>query len=1380
VSTALHAEGQSIRVQRISDENGLSDNQIRSIMQDADGFVWLTTRDGLNRFDGFSVKVFRPSQNDCKGTGQNNFNDAHIDRGGTMWVENICGLYRYDLATNTFLASYGYLGSSECCSTHREVLAIYEDRRGQIWFGTNYGISKYDRMNDSFDRFLPFPSVEVGAGENIIMSIFEDNNGHLWTGSYSGSLSMFNPVARTFFHYRHDPNNERDVRSFSNIEIFIDRSGALWVGTESGLQRFDSRTGSVDHFGHDPADQSSLSDNFVTKIIEDQMGSLWVGTRHGLNRFNPSTETFSRYRHNPDDAYSLAGNTVRQIFEDRAGYLWVATQSTGVSRFNPRRLGFTYYNRNAVVPNSLNESRIQAVFEDRQGRLWVGTSRGLHSYDATAEIFRVFLHGRDGQAANGQRDDILSIHEDRAGTLWIGSRIGLSSFNRETETFHDIQSIEGINEFSANAILEDSTGALWIGTSAGAIQYDREHGQFLNIYNSPTMPVTKVTGRRWINFIHEDRYGNLWFGLDYGLYQYHREANNFTRHAFHPLTSDGWKEIRDNTALSSYEDSQGFLWIGTKSGLHKYRLARTSTPDESAIPLLSIYGVEHGIPGKAIVGILGDDRGFLWLSTDNGMARFDPVSETAVSFDVMDGLQGNEFSIGSHVRARDGRMYFGGTNGLTAFYPGQVQMVERKDKPPIVLTDLLHDNAPVENGSAINYSDELVFNSDDTMFSIEFAALDFRVSDATKYAYKLTGINSDWIITDNNNRRATYGGLQPGKYLFQVTGVDDTGIWEDSAAAVQISVLPPYWMTWWAYMIYALAATLMVLLLIRIRTQALTRRAELLEHRVQARTRQIKENEQLIQHQADRVEELLRLKEKLFTNISHEFRTPLTLILGPIERMLRQAKDTNSATHLRMVKKNGQRLLRLVDQLLSLSRLSAEEPVTQSAQPLLPMVKTIVDSFQPLAEEKRIQLDVVDGEDLWVNCAPDALEKILLNLVSNAIKYTLDGGRINVRVASADNDMVRLSVVDSGIGIDPENHQSVFERFYRVNGGESAPGAGLGLALVKELTESYGGSIELESSPGQGTTVNVLLPRHTVEPLEEMSLSPRVETQSIPLEVAVAIPPVNSLSSRHNGPGNGQGNGGGNGQESLLIVEDNLDMQEYLVSLLSESYHCQVATDGEEGVSFALESIPDLVLCDVMLPKMDGFKVSETLKTNQLTSHIPIVMLTGRGDSDSRLKGLREHVDDYLTKPFNDEELSLRIANLLAARDAMKRKFSRQLFDGSEAGSDMGAKDLQFLNKLQSVLESHYEDPEFRVDRMSVEMAMSDRQLQRKLKAIVDHSPAEYLRSFRLNMAIRQLKQGRQVGLVAEAVGFSSQAYFASCFKAEFGATPSEYQQRLN
>ena len=901
-----------------------------------------------------------------------------------------------------------------------------------------------------------------------------------------------------------------------------------------------------------------------------------------------------------------------------------------------------------------------------------------------------------------------------------------------------------------------------------------------------------MLGAVWVFFIYEDRHGVLWLGTDNGLTRYYPEPVEAVTTASAPVSVDSTARFEhfvrepgslahdtaragENNFFSVHEDADGLLWLGTRAGLNKF---------DPASKAFIAYRKKDGLPGDTVSGILGDDQGRLWISTDAGLARFDPATETFASFGVSDGLQGDAFTLGAYHRSSNGEMYFGGSNGLTVFDPERVSDPASAGEPPaIVLTDFLLSNRSVPLRSVdassplandISHTGELVLTHENAMFAFSFAALSYDNPQKNQYAYRLDGLNEDWVYTGADQRIATYSGLGPGDYLFRVKGSNKDGVWNEEGASIRVTILPPFWQTWWAYTIYAVAFSMALFAFVKVRTRALSHRAELLEVAVNERTERIRQQKQLIEHQADHLKELLEVKEKLVTNISHEFRTPLTLILGPIEQTLNNAIDNGIKPQLQMAKRNGQRLLRLVDQLLGLSRLGADEPLTRSAQPLTRVAQAITESFQPLATDKGLTLQLGQSDDLWVNCASDALEKILLNLLSNALKYTPAGGTVRVDVNEASDDVVALTVTDTGIGIPPEHHQSVFERFHRVDGGgEGIPGAGIGLALVKELAEHYGGSVALACEPGHGTTVTVCLPLHRHEPDSIPSSQNRIaiDTEASGLEaMTLAATDTSEFASRSVE----------DQRPSILIIEDNADMRSYLVDLLADTYQCSTAVDGQQALERAFKDIPDLVLCDVMLPGVDGYGVSHRLKEDERTSHIPIIVLTARGDHESRVEGLRERVDEYLTKPFDDEELCLRIANLLEIRDALKTRFSRDSYiDGVAQRSGHNEKEQAFLDKLEAVLDKHYAEPEFRLSDMAQAAAMSERQLQRKLKAVIDHTPAEYLRAFRMRKAVEQLRQGSQIGVVAYEVGFSSQAYFTSCFKAQFGATPKQFQQRM-
>jgi signal transduction histidine kinase/DNA-binding response OmpR family regulator len=643
-----------------------------------------------------------------------------------------------------------------------------------------------------------------------------------------------------------------------------------------------------------------------------------------------------------------------------------------------------------------------------------------------------------------------------------------------------------------------------------------------------------------------------------------------------------------------------------------------------------------------------------------------------------------------------------------------------------------------------------------------------------RYAYRLKGFDTAWIETGSESRHATYTNVPAGDYVLRIKAGNGRGGWSENTAFVRLNILPPWWQTWWAYGLYIFAFVLALFTYIRVRTIGLKERAEVLERTVAERTAQITEHERHIQHQAEDLEELLHLKEKLITNISHEFRTPLTLIHGPVKRMLKSTKSQENISQLKLIRRNSRRLLRLVDQLLGLARLGSEEPLPRSSQPLTSVARAIADSFQVLAEDKGLKLTFDTAEDLWVVCSPDALDKILLNLLSNAIKFTPAGGCVSVSTRPSDDGMVELAVRDTGVGIPNEEQEVVFERFHRVDDcGESVPGAGIGLALVKELVTAYEGHIDLDSTPGEGTTVFVYLPQCQLVPesrdvkqnIPAIELSEAVELEAESLTATSGTIAVLATDPEIDA------------KPSILIVEDNGDMQKYLYELLSDSYHCDLAGDGQQALEKAFENIPDLVLLDVMLPKLNGFQVSHVLKEDERTSHIPIVMLTALGDRESRKVGWHEKVDGYFSKPFDDEELKLRISNLLEIRDILKSRYSSQFFDESRPVQVLNEKENGFMKKLDKVLESNHAEPEFGLSQMAENMHMSTRQLQRKLKAITGHNPAEFLRSYRLRKARELLRSGTQVGIAADAVGFSSPAYFTSCFKAQFAQTPTDYQQ---
>lgn len=1398
LATTAHALQQQIRVERIGVEHGLSHPHVTSIIQDQSGFIWIGTQDGLNRYDGYEFVVYRHDPGDSTSLADSEIRGLAVDEFGNLWVGTRAGLNRLNRGAGTF-TRFQHDPADDSSLSDNDITKILVDHESVLWVGTKAGgLNRFDSANESFERFqYDSEDLRHSIADGPIAAIYEDPDDRLWVATRAhnfGALDQFDRETNTFIHTYgcpdanhgdcnivHTGDEHRPVATDIN-SLLQDSTGAFWMATDTGATK--DHEGWLASYNSFIDERKSISSDYVVGILEDQVDTLWFATSGGgLNRKGPDKQVewyigddgdrysvtndaswasvFDHYRHDSKDSYSLSSDYLTVLYEDRFGVIWIGTADKGVNKFHPASMRFGHYKHDPKNPDSLSHNHVSSIAEDSSGNLWLGTFEGvLNQLDRSDGKLRQYWHQVDDPNSLPSAS-IHALHVDQNGVVWIGTWAGLSRFDPTTQQFknYDIRPI-GPSVLEVLSITEDAAGMLWLGTTSSLTRFDSVAEEFTHIYPN-SMNETSLHGEIFYDVV-VGKEGYIWAAtVNAGVNKFDPVSETAIHYRHDPNNPNG---LSDDHVTSIYEDRSGagagsdpIIWIGTRAGLDRF---------DTATQTFTHFDKSDGLPDNHVVGVAAG-AGYIWITTESsGVSRYDPATNTFENFTAIDGLQGNRF-IGRAIHVtRRGEVILSGFNGINAFDPRQLHVTEQDAS--VVLTQLLVNGEPL-----LIHGDEINLPSKPSELDFKFAALAYANPARTKYTYMLEGYDKDWTVTDATNRVASYHNITPGEYTFRVRAKIGNSSWNEENMALNLSIPKLAWQTNWAYLSYAVLLVLSVYLVMHMRSEALRRRATVLEASVAERTRQIEQNERLIQHQADHLEELLQVKEKLYTNISHEFRTPLTLILGPIERMLRRASDSDSAMQLSMVRDNSQRLLRLVDQLLGLSRLSAEEPVTRSPQPLTPLATTIVQSFQPLAEEKGIRLDIVDGEGLWVNCAPDALEKIILNLVSNAIKYTLNGGWVKVQIATAESEFVRLSVSDSGIGIDPKDHEAVFERFFRSNGngGESAPGAGLGLALVKELAEAFGGSVELKSRPGLGTTIGVLLPRHRVRPLDKQAASDLRDTGQIPLEVAVSMQsPRKAAISADEGP---------NGQPSMLVIEDNANMQQYLVSMFSDSYHCQIAADGEQGVKTATEQVPDIVICDVMLPGIDGFEVSKILKNSEATSHIPIVMLTGRGDHDSRIHGLREHVDDYVTKPFDDEELSLRIANLLSTRDTMKRRYSRQLFDGSDVSGDLGARELQFLDKLQTLLEENYADPDFKVDQLASAMAMSDRQLQRKLKALVDHSPAEYLRSYRLAMARKKLREGTQVGLVAEAVGFSSQAYFASCFKAEFGSTPSQFRRSL-
>jgi signal transduction histidine kinase/DNA-binding response OmpR family regulator/streptogramin lyase len=1083
-------------------------------------------------------------------------------------------------------------------------------------------------------------------------------------------------------------------------------------------------------------------------IAEDLKGNLWIGTREGLYKFDKERKVFTLYQHDPTDSASLTDNNIISLLIDRAGALWLTT-SMGIDKVDPNQKPFGVLRPNPLDPRSLSHRRISAICEDKSGTVWIGTmGGGLNVFDKKTNTFSHFRH--DPKNGNSLRSDMVSaILEDSDGNLWIGNGEVLSVFNHKeknfTHTYLHHPFLPTNMWPSVFTIYEDRQQVLWLGTNNGMMSLDRKTGRTKHYPYDPDNP--EGISDYWALAILEDSKGNLWIGAgSQALNKFERQTGKFF-HFKHSSRKPG--SIASNTVSSIYEDSKGNLWFGTgEGGLCRF--------DHATATFIN-YTEKQGLAGNAIYSIAEDNQGYIWLGTNNGLSRFSSATETFTNYDADDGLQSKLFTSlytdGACFKGKDGRLYFGGTSGLNAFDPEAIR--SNPYVPPVVITQFRLFDKPLPGKSEAN---EISLDYDQNFFSLEFAALNYTNPGKNQYAYQLEGVNKDWVSA-GTNRLASFTNVAPGSYRFKVKGSNNDGLWNNYPTTLAIIIHPPFWRTWWAYTLYAL---------LFVTGLVLARREVVRRERLRA---DLKIN----QLESDKLRELDSLKSHFFANISHEFRTPLTLIQGTVTKLEKEDAFPGRQVDYRLIERNADRLLQLINQLLDLSKLEAGKlDLHPKPGELTVFLKILAASFASLYQSKHIAYSYdLPEEPLHVRFDADKLEKIVVNLLCNAYKFTPAGGEVTFSARVSEKDAtyckVHLTISDSGIGIPAEQLPRVFDRFYQADASATRDyeGTGIGLALVKELVDLHGGIISVESSQEKGTTFFVRLP---------LGLTPAPTSREDELLPGPFTQKVNSLPDAQYEED--QALSGKKVQEQavqVLVVEDNTELRRFLTQNLLREYTVLEAENGLKGYEQAIRTIPDVIISDVMMPGLDGVSLCGKLKTDERTSHIPFILLTAKADVESRLQGLSTGADDYLTKPFNLEELQLRIRNLLESRNRIQERFGKQIhLDPQQI--PVTSTDERFLQRVLSLMEANLSDTSFDVEAFSKEIGLSRTHLHRKLTALTGQAPNEFIRTFRLKRAASLLRQQHgNVSEIAYAVGFSTLNYFTKCFKDLYGVTPSEY-----
>lgn len=1360
---------------RITTESGLPQEHIFCILQDREGFLWFGTEMGLVRYDGYNFRVFRHDPNDPHSISSNIIKAIHEDENGTLWIgTDGGGLCRFDTEQEVFTTYKNRPDDPGSLSGNR-VYAISEDKAGNLWVGTlGSGLNKLvfeDREATSLPQITRYQydpgNPESLADDNIWTMLIDDAN-RLWIGTIAGGLNRLELEEEAsgtvrFYKYKNDPSDPHSISSNSIKAIYEDPQSTLWIGTEfRGLNRFDESTQTFTRFEADPDDPHSLSHNYVNAILEDQSGNCWVGTNGGgVNLLNKESGRFTVYRHSARDPYSLNGNLVNTIYEDRSGIIWFGMVNHGLNLIDPEKQLIKHYYSIEGKTGSLTGNLVKSIMQDSRGNIWVGSfGGGLNLFDPERGTFRQFFAGTE----NGKRGaikNVQTIFEDSRGDFWIGTDGGgLYLFDREKHKFTPFNPPPAANSnlsfHSVWTICEDIRGDLWIGTADGGLnRYDREAGVFHNYHDNPDDPNTINSND--VRVVFEDHLGILWIGTyGGGLNQFNPVRNEFAHYKNNPGDSNS---ISNDIITDIFESpTNKELWVGTFGG-GVNRFDRTTGAFEA-------FREKDGLSNDVVKSIEEDGEGNLWISTLKGISRFNPEQRTFLNFTTSDGLQGDAFNLGASCFTTEGEMYFGGTKGFNVFDPSGIEK-RQEDAPPCLLTDVKVFNRSIQPGEqigkkvllkkAIHNAEEIVipYHVDDFVF--EFAALDFTGGEEVRYAFMMEGQDDKWHYTDAERRYAPYSNLDPGDYTFKVKATTGDGSWNTQAAVLKVQVLSAPWETGWAYVFYGLV----IIGLIWVARHFTLSRWKLL-------------NELKLERlERKKIRELNEMKLRFFTNISHEIRTPLTLIAAPLESLISSdTGDRESRQHLQTMRRNVNRLLLLVNQLLEFRKQQSGHANVKAAKgDFVEFIQEIILSFKEFARQKSIDLIFdhrVEAVELWFD--RDMMEKVFFNLLSNAFKFTEEGGQVKV-LLEEEEAQLKVTVEDNGKGIAKEDLPFVFDRFYKFDSDYTGSqlGSGIGLALTRSLVKLHHGQIRVESEPRQFTRFVLTLPKgaahfsgdqvvesfrtsEDVTHYQASELREPAEMREAPPDLAPDAP-------------------------TLLLVEDNEGVRHYLKEIFYNKYRIFEAGNGKEGLELAREESPDLIISDIMMPEVDGIEFCRQVKTNIETSHIPVILLTARTSLLFCYEGLDTGADDYITKPFNPTLLEKRAANLIEQRKKLRKKFSEQIkIAPSEVA--LTPPDADLLEKAIRVVEEHISDAEFDVSQFAREMGVSRPVLYRKLPALTDYTPLEFIRAMRLKRAAQLLSQDvLSVSEVCYSIGFKTPKYFSKCFRKEFGVSPSEFMR---
>ncbi|SFH34442.1 hybrid sensor histidine kinase/response regulator transcription factor [Pedobacter insulae] len=1313
-------------------EKGLSNNSVRCVFKDRKGFMWIGTHDGLNRYDGYEFKVFRNQLGDTTSLPHNYIYTINEDQQHNLWVGTGQGIGIFNNLTSQFSPAYvihKLTGKREKISGPVNVIETAPN--GDVLIGTNgMGLMVRSKnsptamqipINQNGKALVDYNVTAIKIGDRQQIWLFIDPIGLCVYDMKTKKLRLINQT----------------IRAASCIET--DKEGNIWLGTTKGLFKYQISTNSISLPYQTTT--NGLRAAYVQTLCFDKQQQLWIGTKEtGVMILNPKQGKVVHLSTGGVKNY-LNSEPVQAIYEDNEGRKWIGTLKGGIKMIASRGASFKTISHDPLNPNGLVNNFASSFLEEADGKLWIGTDGGgISIWDRKRKKFtNLKLQAGNNQSLSNNL--VSNIKQDYLGNIWVATfGGGINKFNRSDQTFEHFRCVNqatGLENTDIWQILEDQDKTLWATTfSQGRLYYlNRKLNRFEVFDQNLAMDLIAI---------REDQYKTLWGGNAHALVKIDKKAK---KHIYYEIG----KPVR-----VIYEDKKGNFWIGSEGG-GLILFNREEGKIEKRFSTL------NGLCNNSILSIVEDNAGSLWISTFSGLSKFNPTRQTFLNFYQDDGLQSNQFLDNAGLKLKSGELVFGGLKGFNIFHPDSIRA--SKNVPPILITGLRINNQAISSSDPYitktkgDQIEALEIPFDEAVVAFDFAALDFTAPGKISYAYYMQGWDKGWNYADKL-RTAAYTKLSEGTYHLRIKSTNTEGQWMNNEKLITVKVLPPWYRSWWAYSFYAALGLATVYLFI-----AYQKRQSYLKYQIDLAHLKVKQEQEFSEN-----------KLSFFTHISHEFRTPLTLIINPIKEFINSRNSHVDSKDLIIVYRNARRLLSLVDQLL-LFRKSEVERLKISKFDLIPFCKEIYVCFSQQARAKNINFNFqCVQKTLNIYADREKIEIVLFNLIANAFKFTPDSGTITLKIEEGAQS-IDLHVIDSGPGIAEGTGAKIFERFYQNSNQNSATGFGIGLFLVKKFIESHGGNVSYDSTVGSGTDFKVTLLKGSEHYTGHILHEQQNHARFIPelIEEDIYIDALTEITQAEDKPQIAPDLDATTEKKAILIVEDNEEIRNYVKQIFKTDYLIYEAEDGSQGYETAKKHVPDIIITDVIMKEVSGVDLCMKVKSNPELSHIPVILLTSSSSSEIKLKGIEQGADDFITKPFDKDILLARVANLLKSRNTLQKYFFNEITLKSE-DFKVSNEYKEFLEKCIAITEQHLDDADFNVKTLAEELATSPSLLYRKVKSISGKSTNEFIRYIRLRKAAQlMVSSDYNVNQTALLCGFNDVRYFREQFSKLFGIRPSDY-----